>query len=134
MKVSTKGRYAIRFLLDLARNSQGKPVRIKDVSARQDISDKYLEQVVSVLQKAGFVKSVRGPQGGYTLSREPGEYTIGDILRLTEGNMAPVACLADEANMCERAEQCSTLPLWKKLDAAIRDVIDTTTLADLIES
>lgn len=134
MKVSTKGRYAIRFLLDLAKNSQGKPVRIKDVSARQDISDKYLEQVVSVLQKAGFVKSVRGPQGGYTLSREPGEYTIGDILRLTEGNMAPVACLADEANVCERAEQCSTLPLWKKLDAAIRDVIDTTTLEDLIES
>ena len=95
MKVSTKGRYAIRFLLDLARNSQGKPVRIKDVASRQEISDKYLEQVVSVLQKAGFVNSVRGPQGGYTLSRQPQEYTIGDILRLTEGNMAPVACLAE---------------------------------------
>ena len=134
MKVSTKGRYAIRFLLDLAKNSQGKPVRIKDIAGRQDISDKYLEQVVSVLHKAGFVKSVRGPQGGYTLAREPEEYTIGEILRLTEGNMAPVACLADEENECERADKCSTLPLWKKLDAAIRDVIDTTTLADLIES
>ncbi|MDD6193778.1 MAG: Rrf2 family transcriptional regulator [Lachnospiraceae bacterium] len=134
MKVSTKGRYAIRFLLDLAKNSQGKPVRIKDIAGRQDISDKYLEQVVSVLHKAGFVKSVRGPQGGYTLTREPEEYTIGEILRLTEGNMAPVACLADEENECERADKCSTLPLWKKLDAAIRDVIDTTTLADLIES
>ena len=134
MKVSTKGRYAIRFLLDLAKNSLGKPVRIKDVAGRQDISDKYLEQVVSVLHKAGYVKSVRGPQGGYTLTREPGEYTIGEILRLTEGNMAPVACLSDEENVCERADKCSTLPLWKKLDTAIRDVIDTTTLADLIES
>ena len=133
MKVSTKGRYAIRFLLDLARNSQGKPVRIKDVASRQEISDKYLEQVVSVLQKAGFVNSVRGPQGGYTLSRQPQEYTIGDILRLTEGNMAPVACLAEEDNVCQRAGQCSTLPLWKKLDDAIRGVIDTTTLADLLE-
>lgn len=133
MKVSTKGRYAIRFLLDLAMNDTGQPVRMKEVAKRQEISDKYLEQVVSLLQKSGMVKSVRGPQGGYTLVKQPAEYTIGEILRLTEGNMAPVACLVDEENQCERANECITLPFWKKLDKAISDVIDHTTLADLMK-
>lgn len=133
MKVSTKGRYALRFMIDVAQNSQEKPVRIRDVAARQDISDKYLEQVVALLNRADFVKSVRGPQGGYTLTREPGAYTVGEILRITEGDMVPVACLADETNQCERADACVTLRLWEKLDEAIRQVIDTTTLADLLE-
>ena len=133
MKVSTKGRYAIRFMLDLALHNTGEPVRIKDVSARQEISDKYLEQVVAMLNKAGFVRSIRGPQGGYVLTRDPKDYTMGQILRLTEGDMVPVACLADEVNQCARADSCVTLHFWKRLDDAISDVIDHTTLADLVE-
>ena len=133
MKVSTKGRYAIRFMLDLALHNTGEPVRIKDVSARQEISDKYLEQVVAMLNKAGFVRSIRGPQGGYVLTRDPKDYTMGQILRLTEGDMVPVACLADEVNQCDRADSCVTLHFWKRLDDAISDVIDHTTLADLAE-
>ena len=133
MKVSTKGRYAIRFMLDLALHNTGEPVRIKDVSARQEISDKYLEQVVAMLNKAGFVRSIRGPQGGYVLTRDPKDYTMCQILRLTEGDMVPVACLADEVNQCDRADSCVTLHFWKRLDDAISDVIDHTTLADLVE-
>ena len=93
MKISTKGRYALRLMLDLALNNSGKPVRIRDVSERQNISDKYLEQIISVLNKARFVRSIRGPQGGYLLTRRPEEYTVGMILRLTEGSMAPVDCV-----------------------------------------
>ena len=133
MMVSTKGRYAIRFLLDLATHSTGKPVRIKDVAARQEISEKYLEQVVSILTKAGYVHSVRGPQGGYLLAKEPAAYTMGMILRLTEGSLAPVACLESEENLCSRADNCVTLMFWEKLNGAIRDVMDGTTLADLVE-
>ena len=115
MRVSTKGRYAIRFMLDLALHNTGEPVRIKDVAARQNISDKYLEQVVSILNKAGYVRSIRGPQGGYVLTRNPEDYTMGQILRLTEGDMVPVACLADDVNQCDRADNCVTLHFWKKL-------------------
>ncbi len=133
MKVSTKGRYAIRFMLDLAMHDTGLPVRIRDVAARQEISDKYLEQVVATLNKAGYVRSSRGPQGGYVLTRRPADYTMGEILRLTEGDMAPVACMADEVNQCKRADNCVTLRFWKRLDDAISGVIDHTTLADLME-
>lgn len=133
MRVSTKGRYAIRFMLDLALHNTGEPVRIKDVATRQNISDKYLEQVVSILNKAGYVRSIRGPQGGYVLTRNPEDYTMGQILRLTEGDMVPVACLADDVNQCDRADNCVTLHFWKKLDDAISNVIDNTTLADLVE-
>ncbi|MCR5145433.1 MAG: Rrf2 family transcriptional regulator [Lachnospiraceae bacterium] len=132
MKVSTRGRYAIRFMLDLAVHSDGKPVRIKEVAARQEISDKYLEQVVAALNKAGYVRSVRGPQGGYLLTKKPEEYTMGMILRLTEGEMAPVACLEKSAEKCDRADDCKTVVFWKKLEGAINDVIDNTTLADLL--
>lgn len=132
MKVSTRGRYAIRFMLDLAMHSDGKPVRIKEVAARQEISDKYLEQVVATLNKAGYVRSVRGPQGGYLLTKKPEEYTMGMILRLTEGEMAPVACLEKSAEKCDRADDCKTVVFWKKLEDAINDVIDNTTLADLL--
>jgi Rrf2 family protein len=133
MRVSTKGRYAIRFMLDLAAHNTGVPVRIKDVAARQGISDKYLEQVVASLNKAGYVRSIRGPQGGYVLTRDPADYTMGMILRQTEGDMVPVACLADDVNQCEKADNCATLHFWKKLDDAISGVIDHTTLADLLE-
>ena len=133
MRVSTKGRYAIRFMLDLALHNTGEPVRIKDVATRQNISDKYLEQVVSILNKAGYVRSIRGPQGGYVLTRNPEDYTMGQILRLTEGDMVPVACLADDVNQCDRADSCVTLHFWKKSDDAISSVIDNTTLADLVE-
>lgn len=133
MKISTKGRYALRLMLDMAINDKGDPIRIKDIAARQEISDKYLEQIVSILNKAGFVKSIRGPQGGYKLTKRPEQYTVGMILRLTEGSLAPVSCLEDEVNLCERQLECITLPLWRKLDDAIKGVIDSVTLADLIE-
>lgn len=133
MKISTKGRYALRLMLDLALNEKEEPIRVKEIAVRQEISDKYLEQIISVLTKAGYVKSLRGPQGGYRLVRTPGEYTVGSILRLTEGSLSPVACLDDEVNLCERKEDCMTLPLWEKLDEAIRGVIDHVTLQDLID-
>ncbi|MCM1161828.1 MAG: Rrf2 family transcriptional regulator [Roseburia sp.] len=133
MKISTKGRYALRLMLDLALHDTGEPVRIKEISTRQDISDKYLEQIVSMLNKAGLVKSIRGPQGGYRLSKQPNQYTVGEILRITEGSLAPVSCLEDEPNECKRQEQCATLLLWQKLNEAISGVVDTVTLADLVE-
>ena len=104
MKISTKGRYALRLMLDLALNNSGKPVRIRDVSERQNISDKYLEQIISVLNKARFVRSIRGPQGGYLLTRRPEEYTVGMILRLTEGSLAPVECVENTATQSDREE------------------------------
>lgn len=133
MKISTKGRYALRLMLDLAIHNEDSPVRIKDIAARQDISDKYLEQIISGLNKAGYVKSIRGPQGGYKLAKDPSCYTVGMILRLTEGSLAPVACLDDEVNRCDRQESCATLELWKQLDTAIKSVVDTITLAKLVE-
>ena len=108
MKISTKGRYALRLMIDLAMNDEGNPIRIKDVAMRQNISDKYLEQIISVLNKAGYVKSVRGPQGGYTLKKKPEDYTVGMILRLTEGSLAPVACAEEEETDCERQSGCVT--------------------------
>lgn len=120
-------------MLDLALNNTGEPVRIKDIASRQEISDKYLEQIISVLNKAGYVRSLRGPQGGYKLARDPKEYTVGMILRLTEGSLAPVACLEDEVNLCSRQDECATLILWEKLYDAIKDVVDGYTLADLVD-
>ena len=131
MKISTKGRYALRLMLDLALNNTGEAVSLKDIARRQDISDKYLEQIISILNKAGYVRSIRGAQGGYMLAREPETYTVGTILRLTEGSMKPVACLEDEPNQCSRAGECVTLRLWKMLDEAIEGVLDKVTLQDL---
>lgn len=133
MKISTKGRYALRLMLDLALHDSDAPIRIKDIAARQDISDKYLEQIISSLNKAGYVKSIRGPQGGYKLTKDPSYYTVGMILRLTEGSLAPVACLEEEENTCTRQDDCATLELWKQLDEAIKSVVDTVTLAKLVE-
>lgn len=133
MKISTKGRYALRLMIDIAMNDSGDPVRIRDISARQNISIKYLEQIVSILNKAGYVRAIRGPQGGYRLVKKPSEYTAGMILRLTEGSLAPVSCLDYEENDCPRQAACATLELWKRLDDAIKSVVDTITLENLVE-
>ena len=131
MKISTKGRYAVRVMIDLAQNGNGKCVAVRQIAERQDISEKYLEQIISSLKKAGYVKSLRGAQGGYMLAREPKTYTVGTILRLTEGSMKPVACLEDEPNQCSKAGECVTLRLWKMLDEAMESVLDKVTLQDL---
>lgn len=133
MKISTKGRYALRLMIDIAVNSADKPVSIKEIAARQDISDKYLEQIISVLNSAGFVRSIRGAQGGYVLRKSPSEYTVGMILRLTEGSLAPVACVEEDAVYCDRQETCATVEVWRRLNDAINGVVDNITLADLIE-
>lgn len=133
MKISTKGRYALRLMVDLAMNNTGEMVRIKEIAERQHISEKYLEQIISILKRAGFVRSLRGSQGGYQLAWEPKEYTVGMILRLTEGSMAVVSCLEDEKNQCERAGQCVSLRLWTMIDKAVSDVIDHLTLQDMVE-
>ena len=132
MKVSTKGRYALRLMLDLALE-EDKMVKLKDVAARQEISVKYLEQIISVLQKCGYVKSMRGPGGGYTLAKKPEEDTVGMILRQIEGSLAPVSCLEEEENSCSRSRSCVTLRLWQMLYDAINGVVDQVTLGDLVE-
>lgn len=132
MMISTKGRYALRLMIDIAMNSTDGTVKIKDISERQQLSDKYLEQIISTLNKAGLVKSIRGPQGGYKLTKKPEEYTVGSILRLTEGSLSPVSCLEVAPNDCPRQKDCVTLILWEKLDNAIKGVIDNITLADLL--
>lgn len=134
MKISTKGRYALRMMLDLAIHDVGQAVPVKAIAARQEISEKYLEQIIAILAQAGFVVSTRGARGGYRLSRPPKDYTVGMILRLTEGSLACVACLDADAPPCHRSSHCTTLTLWKKLDHAISDIVDHTTLADLVES
>lgn len=133
MKISTKGRYALRLMMELAINKENKAISIKEISTKQNISDKYLEQIISVLTKAGYVRSVRGPQGGYSLKRRPEEYTVGAILRLTEGSMAPVACVEEDAEYCEREKYCATVELWRRINQAVNEVIDHTTLADLVK-
>lgn len=132
MRISTKGRYALRLMIDIAINSADKPVSIKDIAKRQEISDKYLEQIISVLNNAGFVRSIRGAQGGYVLTKRPEQYTAGMILRLTEGSLSPVACVGDEGVVCERSENCATIKLWTELNEAINGVVDRITLADLV--
>ena len=128
MKISTKGRYALRLMMDLAENNTGSPISLKDVAKRQDISDKYLEQIISILNKAGYVRSVRGAQGGYMLKMEPQNYTVGMILRQTEGSLAPVACIEDDEIVCDRQQQCVTSIVYKKINDAISGVVDNITL------
>lgn len=132
MKISTKGRYALRLMIDLALNYNGTYIRIKDISKRQDISEKYLEQIIAVMHKSGFVKSARGAQGGYMLSKDPKEYSVGMILRAVEGSLAPVSCLDSGDVDCERKSQCATVILWTKLNDAINEVVDGVTLEDLV--
>lgn len=131
MKISTKGRYALRLMLDLALNNTGEYITIKSIAARQEISEKYLEQIISMLNRAAYVKSIRGAQGGYRLAKEPKEYTVGMILRLTEGSLYPVDCLDDED--CSRTNGCVTKEVWRELYEAICSVVDHVTLQDLMD-
>ena len=133
MRISTKGRYAVRVMLDLATNNTGEYIKVKDIAGRQEFSEKYLAQIISVLNKAGYVKSTRGAQGGYRIARDPASYTVGMILRLTEGSLNPVSCLDDDINECERCDTCETLEVWKELAEAINGVVDHVTIADLVE-
>ena len=133
MMISTRGRYALRVMIDLAENSDGSYLAMKEVAQRQGISLKYLERILPLLVDGGLVEGLRGKGGGYRLTRDPEEYPIGEILRLTEGDLAPVACLEKGARPCERAGNCQTLPLWKELDTLINGFLDSKTLADLIQ-
>lgn len=133
MKISTKGRYALRFMIDLAQNGKDRYLSLKDISIRQDVSLKYLEQIVSALGKAGLIQSVRGSRGGYRLAKEPHAYTVGDILLPIEGNFACVSCLENTPNQCNRYESCATVHFWEGLSRTIMDYLDSVTLEDLVE-
>ena len=133
MKVSTKGRYALRVMLDLAINNTGEYIPLKEVSRRQGITLKYLEQIIPQLKKAGFLRSTRGNSGGYRLAKEPREYVVGDILRTMEGSLAPVSCLEDQENLCEMSDVCTTLSFWQGLEKVITDYVDSVTLQDLLD-
>lgn len=133
MKISTKGRYALRMLLDLALHSSEGFVALKDVAERQDISKKYLEQIVPLLNKSGLLKTNRGYQGGYMLIKDPKDYTVGEILRVTEGSLAPVACLDHPTNDCPRAASCMTLYIWEGLYKTVTEYLDSITLQDIID-
>ena len=134
MKVSTKGRYALRLMVDLGLQEDDSYISLKDISRRQNISIKYLEQIVTPLNRAGLVRSARGAQGGYRLAKAPGEYTAGQILRTIEGSMAPIACLECETNECEHYEKCATIEFWEGMNKVISDYVDSVTLEHLIDS
>lgn len=133
MKISTKGRYALRMLIDLAEHQHSGYVSLKDISKRQNISKKYLEQIVPVLNNSGVLKTSRGFQGGYMLALSPDKLTVGDVLRLTEGSLAPVACLENDPILCERSADCATLPVWRGLYHVITKYLDGITLQDIID-
>ncbi len=133
MKISTKGRYALRVMIDLAIHDTGEYIALKDISARQNITVKYLEQIVTNLGKAGLLRSMRGNNGGHRLAKRPEEYTVGEILRSVEGSLAPVECLQRDTNDCPRAESCVTLKFWQGLDNVVNRYVDNYTLADLVD-
>lgn len=131
--ISTRGRYALRVMTDLAEHYNGEYIPLKEIAARQDMSQKYLESIMCVLSKAGMVDGMHGKGGGYRLSKSPDKCVVGDILRLTEGSLSPVACL-ENGNVCERAAECRTLPMWTKLDKLINDFFDGITIYDLMKN
>lgn len=131
MQISTKGRYALRVMIDLALHTEDSYVSLKTIANRQEVSLKYLEAIVSILHKAGFVLSQRGKNGGYKLSNPPSEYTVGAILKLTEGTVAPVACTEETSVTCERSSDCLAFPMWKKLDSIIDGYLESVTIEDL---
>ena len=133
MKISTKGRYALRMLIDLASNREDGYISLKDIAERQDISKKYLEQIVPMLNKSGILRTNRGNKGGYMLAKAPNELTVGDVLRATEGNLAPVSCLEYEPNTCPRREDCATLYIWEGLYKAVNEYLDNITIQDIID-
>ena len=131
--ISTKGRYALRILADMAEHREEGAITLQDVAGRQEVSEKYLESIVRELVRGGIVAGQRGKGGGYRLCREPGEIVVGDILRCTEGSLSPVACLMEGAVPCGRADRCRTLGFWKGLNEAIGRYVDSRTLADLMQ-
>ena len=133
MKISTKGRYALRMMLDLAQNQGDGYVALRDIAVRQEISKKYLEQIIPLLNRAGLLQTTRGVQGGYRLTRRPEEYTVLDILEVTETGLAAVACLEKDAAQCPRCADCMTLPVWQGLDKIIRDYLGGITLQDVLD-
>jgi Rrf2 family iron-sulfur cluster assembly transcriptional regulator len=134
MMISTRGRYALRVMIDLAEHSQGSFIPLKDIAERQDISQKYLESIMTILSKKNLVQGVHGKGGGYSLIRDPKDYKIGEILHSTEGSLAPVACLECGVSTCDRAADCKTLPMWGKLNNIINQYLDHITLDDLIHN
>ena len=134
MIVSTRGRYALRVMIDLAEQNADSFIPLKDISARQNISQKYIESIMTMLSKAGFVDGAHGKGGGYRLNRRPENYRVGEILRLTEGTLAPVACLEKNAAPCDRKDICRTLPMWTKLDSLIEDYLDSVSIKDLMRN
>ena len=130
--VSTRGRYALRIMIDLSENGGNGYTAMKTIAQRQEISLKYLEKILPLLVKANMVEGVSGKGGGYKLTQKPEEYRVGDILRVTEGDLAPVACLECNAEECQRKDTCRTLPMWIELDRRINDYLDSVTLKDLI--
>ncbi len=132
MKISTKGRYALRLMIDLAEHDRGEYIPLKEISSRQNVSVKYLEQIVNQLSRAGLLRSVRGAQGGYRLAKDVQEYTAGEILRVTEGGLAPIACLTESAEICPRNSACETLDFWVGLGKAIDSYVDSVSLEDLV--
>jgi Rrf2 family protein len=133
MKISTKGRYGLRVMIDLAIHNNGEYIALKDIAVRLDITVKYLEQIVGTLNKAGFLESMRGNSGGHRLAKKPSEYKVGDILRVMEGNFSPVECLSDEESACPMSESCASLIFWKGLDDVVNKYIDSYTLQDLLD-
>ncbi len=133
MLISSKGRYALRVMIDLAQHESGAYLPLKEVAIRQGISEKYLESIISALTKSKLVEGMRGKGGGYKLTRPIGEYTVGSVLKATEGSLAPVACLRQTPNDCARASQCQTLPVWEELGRLIDDYLEGVTLRDLMQ-
>lgn len=133
MKISTRGRYALRVMIDLAENLNGNFIPLKDIVARQEISQKYLEGIMTDLSKAGLLDGQHGKGGGYKLNRSPEDYTVGEILRITEGDLAPITCLEKNSDVCTRAKECKTLPMWKKLYEIINNYFDSVTLNELTD-
>lgn len=134
MMISTRGRYALRVMIDLAEHSDGGFIPMKDVAARQEISLKYLERILPVLAKNNLIEGVQGKGGGYRLTRDPAEYPVGEILRLTEGDLAPVACLENGSTPCGRSIECRTIEMWSQLNRLINDFFDGITIADLMRT
>ncbi len=133
MKISTKGRYALRMLLDLAAHREEGYIALKDIAERQDISKKYLEQIVPILNRSDLLRTNRGNQGGYMLVKDPSRYTVGEILRLTEGDLAPVACVGKNPEECKRSAECPTLPVWQGFYKVINEYFDGITLQDILD-
>ncbi|MDR1159896.1 MAG: Rrf2 family transcriptional regulator [Syntrophomonadaceae bacterium] len=134
MKISTKGRYSLRMLVDLAEHKDNGYIALKDIAERQGISKKYLEQIVTLLNRSDILRTNRGYQGGYMLAQAPSQYTVGQILRVTEGGIYPVTCLEDNPNQCERSGQCKTLAIWQGLSNVIAEYLDGITLQDILDN